>query len=379
MRIGYVFPVKKNRILFSSYEGMQYTCNPKYIFQGIHEKYGKNYEYIWVLNKPDNLPEEYRKDVKIVRFLSVKHLFYLLTSRFIISNLGIEPILPKRKSQIFINTWHGGGAYKVVSYDMKIFSKSERFYIRHMQNIRRKGTDFFLSSCSKFTEVSSRDFYIETERFVPSGLPRNDRFIKPNRTQNDALKKRLIKEFDIPEGNLIVLYAPTFRGSHRKQENIDNNVCSQQVYQALNKKFGHPVTFLFRRHISKNNDFNPGHLSNLHIVDVTKYPDMQDLLEIADVLITDYSSSIWDFCLTKKPAFLYTPDFGKYLDDRGFYTPIDTWPYTYAISVNELCKNINEYDIKNNEDKINAHLMLLGSFEKGTSISNIEEIIKNNQ
>lgn len=375
LRIGYIFPVQRNKILFSSYEGMQYTCNPKYIFQGLFESLGSDHKYVWVLNNPENLPEQYRGKVKTVTYLSPKHIYHLLTSGFIINNLGIEPILPKRKSQTFINTWHGGGAYKVVSYDMNMFSKSEKLYIRHMRDIRKKGTDFFLSSCRKFTEISSRDFDIDESRFVQSGLPRNDRFFQRDKRATTALRKLLAQKNDFPEDNLLVLYAPTYRGTHRKQALIDNEVCSQSVAQALYNKFGKPVTFLFRSHISKGK-MVLSHSDDINVIDMTIYPDMQELLEVADVLITDYSSSIWDFCITRKPAFLYTPDLDQYLADRGFYTPIDNWPYDYAMSISDLCKIINNYKPENNLEKIKKHQEELGSYENGKAILHVQSLLK---
>ena len=375
LRVGYVFPVRKNRILFSSYEGMQYTCNPKYIFESAFDKFGASYEYVWVLNNPDNLPEKYRGIIKTVKYLSPKHIYYLLTSGFIINNLGIEPIIPKRKSQTFINTWHGGGAYKIVSSDMNMFSKSERFYIRHMRDIRKKGTDIFLSSCKKFTEISSRDFDIPINRFIPSGLPRNDRFFNIDDVNRISLRKCLTSKYEIPENNILVLYAPTFRGSHRKQATIDKSVCSFKVAEALKQKFGGTVSFLFRSHISKENKYCQESDSMVHIVNMTDYSDMQDLLYIADILITDYSSSIWDYSILKKPAFLYTPDLKEYLFDRGFYTPIESWPYTFSETIDGLCKNILTYTEKDSLARIATHQDTLGSYEQGNAISYINNIL----
>jgi CDP-glycerol glycerophosphotransferase len=81
-----------------------------------------------------------------------------------------------------------------------------------------------------------------------------------------------------------------------------------------------------------------------YAVNASKYDEMQELLCMADVLITDYSSSQWDFALTGKPGFLFTPDLDYYQhEDRGFYTPIDDWPFPYA-KTNEELSNL----IKNN-------------------------------
>ncbi len=137
LKAGYIFPVKRTRVLFSSYEGRQYTCNPKYIFEGMINQFGDRYEYIWVLNNKNQLPEKYRSRVNTVSFLSCRHIYYMLTSGIIISNLGIEPIFPKRRCQKFINTWHGGGAYKRVSVDMNMFGAVEKYYMRKVRKDRK--------------------------------------------------------------------------------------------------------------------------------------------------------------------------------------------------------------------------------------------------
>ena len=94
------------------------------------------------------------------------------------------------------------------------------------------------------------------------------------------------------------------------------------------------------------------------------------------MLITDYSSAVWDFSLTGKPGFLFTPDLSIYKTDTDFDTPIELWPYPYALTIEDLCANILKYDEEESSQKIKAHHALLGSFEKGIATSEICKIIK---
>lgn len=367
LRLGHILPVKKKRILFSAGEGRQYACNPKYIFEMLFKSDGSHFfDYIWVLNDKEKLPEAFRENVKTVRYLSFKHILALLTSGTIVNNLGIEPIIPKRRSQTFINTWHGGGAYKIVSSDMAFYTRSQKYYASLMRDLRSKSTDYFLSSCGRFTEVSSRDFNIDEDKFIPSGMPRNDRFFYPS-SKRDEERKAFMKKYDIPADNLLVLYAPTFRGNHHEQQDIDNQVCRAEVADALSVRFGKKVSFLFRSHLPQDASSGQRNEKKLELTDMTAYPDMQDLLDYADVLITDYSSSIWDYSLTGKPAFLFTPDLESYLSERGFYTPIDRWPYTYVTTVEDLCSAIRNFSEKDCRERIDRHHKELGSFEEGTA------------
>lgn len=375
LKVFYVFPVRRNRILFASYEGRAYTCNPKYLFEAMCEREGDAYEYVWVLNDPLRLPERYRPKVRTVKFLSPRHIFFLMTSGTIVSNLGIEPMIPKRKRQTFINTWHGGGAYKKVAWDMNIFSASEKRYVKTMRNLRSRSTDIVLSSCEAFTEVSSRDFGIPRERFIPTGLPRNDRFFCEDKRAREQLRSSICDAYGLDASDLLVLYAPTYRGSYHAQQSVDTQACSREVVRAFSERFGRKVSILFRGHVSMDCRQLSWNESEVAVADLTRHPDMQELLDIADVLITDYSSSIWDFSFTGKPGFLFMPDLKQYGHDRGFYTPIGKWPYPYAETIPALCRLITDYDEKSAAIKIRDHQHLLRSYERGIAVCSVLDIL----
>ena len=111
-------------------------------------------------------------------------------------------------------------------------------------------------------------------------------------------------------------------------------------------------------------------------LDVSAYEDMQPLLCAADVLITDYSSSVWDMSLTGKSAFLYCPDIAAYRRERDFYTDIDTWPYPLARSGPELIQNIRAFDPAEYAQAIQAHHAALGICESGRASCVCAERIK---
>ena len=370
LKIFYLVPIKKDRILFSANEGNSFNCNPKYIFKYLFKH--DRLDYVWCLNHHNNLPEIYRPYVKVVKFLSLKHIYYLLTSKVIISNVGIEPFIPLRKSQIFINTWHGSGAYKKVNLNLGVFTKSQRKYMKQIWKIRSKNTKYFLSGCSEFSIVSSRDFGIDIKRFVKTGMPRNDFFFNFTEEERNNLRSDISKKYNLNPNDLLVLYAPTFRGSHYHQQQVDNQIINTQVIEALETRFKKNATILTRTHHSRNGSRISG-----SSVDVTDYPDMQELLLACDVLITDYSSSIWDYSFLRKPAFLFMPDLDEYQKNIGFYTPIDKWPFPYATTIQDFCNLILNYSDKENEDRIFRHHKLLGSYETGEACEKTTDIIMN--
>lgn len=365
LKLFYIFPVRNNRILFSSSEGDAYNCNPKYVYLELKQECGDNLEYIWCLNNKSNMPATER--VRIVRFLSLYHVYYLLTSKVIISNLGIEPFVPKRKSQLFINTWHGGGCYKDSGINSTFISKSRAIRMSYMRNIRSKMTDFLLSSCRAFTDCYSVKFNVPKERILEIGLPRNDMFFY----SQEGKRKIICDRFGINNERLLVLYAPTFRGNWRDSRQIDLHLDVSRVSQAVKEKFGRDCVLLFRDHRSRGVKVSEGS------VDVSLYQDMQEILYASDILITDYSSSIWDFSLTLKPGFLFVPDLDEYEAEANFHTPIEKWQYPIARDMDALCSNIMNYDRKTAVDRICRHFDEMGSFENGKASKRLCRIITN--
>ena len=204
--------------------------------------------------------------------------------------------------------------------------------------------------------------------YIKSGMPRNDIFFNKNK----ELISRIKESLKIEENQKIVLYAPTYRSGqndHRFEMQLD----VAQVVSSLNERFGGEWVLLLRTHISSIRPFLE--YSN-YVFDVTSYSDMQELLLVSDVLITDYSSSIWDFALTNKPAFLFTPDLQDYIDDRGFYTSIDEWQYPYAKSNIELTNIIASYDDSGNKERIKSYFEEMESYENGKASRMISDLIE---
>lgn len=347
LRGMYIFPIKQNKIYLSSNRGTSVNCNPWYIYNYMRKKYPDKYEYIWEYSKSD---KKDTSDTQFVKPKSLKAIYNMLTSKIIISNDGLGSFIPKRKSQYFINTWHGGGAYKRVGSET-ITEKTEEM----INNLCGHQTDMFISSSKKFTEVMSRSKAISKEKFLECGMPRNDFLI--NGASKDVVEK-VRAYFHVKDDKKIVLFAPTYRGEEGKAE-INLNIDVLGCLDALKKRFGGEWVFLMRKHHFVE------HMECEGSVDASNYPDMQELLCAADVFITDYSSTIWDYSLTLKPGFLFVPDLEKYSSDRNFYTIPETWAFPLAKTNEELVELIKDYDETKSKEKIKYHHDLLGNKESG--------------
>ena len=365
-RIFYIFPVNKKNIIFESYHGKKYSCNPKYLFEYIYNKYGNTYKYIWCYNDK-TFPSEY-KNVKIVRFLSIRHIYYALTSKYFISNHQVEPFFPVRKSQVVINTWHAVN-YKRVDA-LSPVNKKYRQLKQITAEISGKATKYVVSPCEYFVKNFSIGRGTSEKAFLKIGTPKNDIFFNDYRIK----KEKVIKHYNIDISLGIVLYAPTFRGCNRKPDKKSgqlNNIDVENILISLKEKYNKKYLFLYRLHPIINDNI----VETENKISVSDYPDMQELLCAADILITDYSSSIWDFSLMYKPCFIYAPDVEKYKKEQGFYIPIEEWQFPLAETNEELIKNIIDLDNEGYKEKVKKHHANFISYETGTACERFCKIV----
>ena len=370
LRALYVFPLKENRIFFSSFNGRGYNCNPKCIYEYMYKYYRSDYDLIWCLNDKCILLD--KLGFICVKFLTIPYFYYLITSKIIVTNLEFEATLPKRKGQLLINTWHGGGAYKVCSNDLGIKNKSRCLFMKYVQNIRSRSTDFIISSCEKQIKAYKIDFNIDENKSLNIGMPRNDIFFNIDKNVMYKLRRVICNRYLIDHRKILILFAPTQRRNNLGgviDDKIEIDV--RRICDAVKERFGGESVMLYRCHTGVSGCVHE------QTIDVSDYPDMQELLLVVDILITDYSSSIWDYSFTNKPGFLFTPDLDQYKKNTNFHTPIELWPFPYAKTTEELCEEILNYDETKAMKKIQIHHSLLDSYETGNATAKVCNIIKN--
>ena len=354
LHVFYFFPVDDKKILFSTFGGKRYACNPKYLYLYIKDKYGDKYKYVWIFkgkNKKKLVPGVSCATNKLTK------VYTFMTSKYIISNNDVFWFLPLRKNQIVVQTWHGGGAYKKVGS----FENWNKVFM-YCQKQGAKNISYYISSSQKFTEVQSPSKWVPEEKFINTGMPRNELFFYPDKVA--GLKKRVTDFYKIDPDKKILLYAPTFRGEPKIKEAKEKikygSFDYKKTIENIAKRFGGDWILLYRGH---HLDAAVARALPGFVVDATQYEDMQELLCAADSLITDFSSSMWDFALTGKPCFLYAPDLQQYLSKRGFYTDPFSWPFPMAQNEDELSANILGFDLAVYEKAVKKHLSDFGSYE----------------
>ena len=346
-----------------SFNGLQYSDSPKSISDGIFET-NKKIKQVWAFDDKSKFLELEKKNILICNKNSLRFIFHVLTSKIIIVNDFVNTFLPIRKKQTLLNTWHGGGSFKTVGMTSKSWTEYDLFFYK----IHRKMTNTFVSSSSYFNETVLERSFLYMGNILECGMPRNDIFFK----NKPEIKRKVKKHFGIDQDKKIVLYAPTHRTISSATEFLkEKNVIDiDKCLKALNKRFGNDFCFLFRAHhiISFEN-------LNGASYNATKYPDMQELLYTADILLTDYSSCMWDFSLMKKPSFVYATDLDNYINDRDFFMNIYKWPFPIAQNNNELINNILKFDNNKFNTDINNYLKKLGTFENGEATNTVIKFI----
>lgn len=353
--------INENSILFWSWESQQYGCNPKAISDYLLTFHNREFTLYWSFK--NTYPTNLAKEIIPLKWGSFKYLVSALKCKFLISNTrnNIDTMLfYKRKDQQYVMTWHAGMSLKKVEKDVEQ-SLNKSYKKRCLKDSQM--CDLMISGSNFQTNLYKKSYWYDGE-ILNSGIPRNDIFFK------DLKDKRheLYKSFGIPDTSLVVLYAPTFRSI------FNPDIISfdwEKVKESIEKKFNKKVILLVRLHpnISTLSSKLKFKFDDKECFDVSKYPDMQELLIFADILITDYSSSMFDFSLTKKPCFLFVMDRSEY--ERGFYIQLSDLPFELSENEDELVNNILKFNYEKYIEKLEKFNKEIGSFEKGTANENL--------
>ena len=358
--------VKPGRAMFWSYTFKQYSCNPRYLSEYLIEN-NPDFEIYWVFRRKVDI-KGIDERVKCVRYLSLKYFLLINTAEFFITNARTDPYRmywTKRPGQKYLMLWHGGVALKRIEKDAE--DKLRYSYLKKAQ-IDSKVCDLMISGCSFQTKLLKESFWYSGE-ILEKGIPRCDIFFDKDR--HVEFDKRVRNTYSIPESNKIVLYAPTFRAD---RSIIPYKIDWGKVIPELKKVFGGTgVTVLIRLHPNLIGKVDTSSLTCYeNVKDATLYHDMQELLCVTDMLITDYSSSMFDMGMLKRPCLLYATDIEKY--NRGYYFKFDELPFPLARNESELLAAIGNFNTeeykKDLQEFFDSHI---GMVEEGTSSKALSE------
>lgn len=306
-------PVRRNVIVYESFGGSSFGCNPRAILDAMLERSDcAEWMHVIVLNRREGLPPDYlrRPNIVVAARDSDLYLRYLATASHLVNNSTFPTYFIRRPEQQYLNTWHGT-PLKTLGRDMKgRFLEHKNFtrnllHATHVISGNRHTTDVLMSS----HEVEG----IYPGTISETGYPRVDTTIR-TADEPRQLKVRL----GIPDGYTVILYAPTWRGKHGE---IDTD--QSMVSKLLESVSGPGRHVLFRAHTLVES------LVSLSGADASVVPedvDSNTLLGVVDILITDYSSIIFDYMPLRRPIIYFAYDLEDYEEERGLYFALEDLP-----------------------------------------------------
>lgn len=361
-----IFPIKNNKIVVCSYYGMDYGDNPKPIVEKLlNIDKNKKLDIVWILNSDfydcNSLPDRVRK----VKYESIACLYELVTAKIWIDNSRKKFVPPKRKKQFYIQTWHGGLCLKKIEKDAE--DVLPKLYIKRAIK-DSKYSDLFVSNSKWESMLYHNSFWYDGE-ILEVGLPRNDILI--NSSLHDNICKKVHNELNVSLDKRILLYAPTFRKSY----NLDcYNIDYLNLKKELEEKTGKEWVILVRLH--PNISIKSEELSlPSNVIDVSAYPDLYNLMIATNLLITDYSSLMFDFGYLRRPVVLFATDIDSYLNDRGFMFDFKELPFIFTKNNRELIQSIKKYNEANYQKNLNNFYNSVGLNETGNSSTKIANLI----
>lgn len=302
-------PVDPKLVVFESGLGKQYSDSPRYIYEELKRR-NLDYKVVWVYHKRLYLGDP---NAKVIKRLSPAYFYYLATAKFWVNNQNFPHYFRRREETTYIQTWHGTPLKKML-FDLDEIHGRDEGYVERVTNSIKQWS-VLLSPSAYASTIFKSAFRYEGPIFE-SGYPRNDLFFSNNQPKTiETIRTKL----QLSDDKKVILYAPTFR-DHQSLGNgkffFDYPFDFDRVAEAL----GDEYVFLIRTHVlvTKKPSIPAEHRERF--IDVTSYPDIQELYLITDLLITDYSSVFFDFANMNRPMFFYAYDLDLYRDTlRGFY------------------------------------------------------------
>ncbi|MET9464066.1 CDP-glycerol glycerophosphotransferase family protein [Streptomyces sp. NPDC006544] len=363
-------PIKKGTVVFESHMGKQYSDSPKAIYEELVRS-GVPFEAIWSYagGKPSGFP----KEATLVRRWSWPYLRALAQAEYWVDNQGFPLALAKRPGTTYIQTWHGSALKRMGFHEPRTKAQGRAGQDRFQAAVDR--FDHFLIRSEHDARTLAKGFRLRDEVLLRTGYPRNDALVEAHRCEADSgerVRGPLAGEFGIDPEKKVLLYAPTFRA------NADGAVEGFEFpfdVEEFADRLGDRFTLLVRTHYLNSVTLPPSVAGR--VIDVSRHHDITPLLALADGLITDYSSVMFDYAVLDRPMLFFAYDYEKYATDiRGTYFDLkEKAPGPVVATADELLQAVaafDEADAKYAEAR-QRFLAEFGEYDRGDAARQIVE------
>ena len=291
------FRLKENRITFIS--------NRRNSISG-------NYESIYAeLIKDKNIDIKTVLDTKESFISCFKYGYYLASSKVILIDDYIRSVyeIRKRKDNYLIQVWHACGAFKAFG-----FSRLSKEGCWSQDSRSHRTYDYCLVSSRKVAKHYAEAFGMNVDRVIATGVPRTDIFF--DEAYKREIRAKIFSTYPMLKDKKVILFAPTFRGSSKKEGNYPHY---RFDYKKIFESFGDEYRIIIKHHPHVNNKPVIENEYKDRVIDLSKNEELNELLFVTDILITDYSSVIFEAALLDIPMLFYAFDLDEYISRRGFY------------------------------------------------------------
>lgn len=327
--------LKDNTVIFESFLGRKYNDSPRAIYEYMVEAY-PDLDYVWIVDNPKEFDIP---GARLVKRLTPKYFFTVARGKYIINNSRMPIFFKKREQQVYVQTWHGTPLKRLV-FDMENNLMPGTNQTKYLANFSREVNNWdYLVSPNQYSTEKFKTAFRFKKQFLEVGYPRNEYL--HNHTTEDA--KQLRAKYGISDDEVAILYTPTYRDNNNKGKGHYLQDINLDL-ELLNNTPG--IKVLMRVHYLVSQNL---HLEDYpNIIDVSKENDINELYIASDVLLNDYSSTMFDYLILDKPIILFPYDLDEYTNDiRGFYMNYSDLPAEQIKSTErlvEIALNLSSYN-----------------------------------
>lgn len=364
MKYYKALPIVSNRILLEAQHGHEIDGNIYYILKEIltDSRYAEYEVYLCADSETNKnvflrkIEEFIGSNLKVVIRDTKEYYKIIASAKYLINDTTFSPFFIKKNGQKYVNVWHGTPlktlGRKVLSEPHAIGNVQKNFnvadYLLYPNEYTEKHMieDYMLSNTSK-------------AKILLGGYPRNIAFFDEKR------KQRIIEEEGV-KGKRVYVYMPTWRGTVNDVDNKDNTTLQNYLCE-LDKKLCEDEIIFVKLHPMDIKLINFENFTHIYAYP-SKY-ETYEFLNIAECLITDYSSVLYDFAITSKKVVLFIYDEEEYLESRGLYEPLNKLPFEKTKNIDELLHAIRREKQYDDSDFIKKYC----SYESASAAKNLCE------
>ena len=294
------------------------------------QKLNDSYSFSYITKTETESIRKLKNLSKLFVFFFIKP-YHLARSKFILMDNVFLPMayIRVKKNTKVIQLWHGTGTIKKFGQDVNTGRLKEQ-----ERRANRNITHLIVNN-NQIAELYAKAFGIDIQKVYPIGLPKTDdilnRMRRANQDNVNIDKKSIYTKYNLPIEKKLILYAPTFRDINLGSDTVLKNV--EDIAQKLPEDYIlglrlHPYVARMAKRLHKEN-----------VCDLSDERSLSELIMASDLLITDYSSIIYEYCITRKPMIFYAHDLDDFISNgRGFY--------------NDYASNVPGPVIKSNDEVI---------------------------